>query len=177
MENHKMKVFGSIKALEIFKTYLVRLDILDFYDLLPSGTADYNVTIGLENGRVFEAPVRLGSILDYMRLMQSHSMKNEQECITFAVGQLDAMHGVYLKDGVSIKLTEKEVEILLHLHAENGKTIARTDLLEAVWGYSQDMDTHTVETHVYRLRQKIESNPSLPEILITEENGYSVRLF
>lgn len=70
-----------------------------------------------------------------------------------------------------IRLTEKEQEILLYLHAHGG-VVDRHALLEEIWGYGANIETHTLETHIYRLRQKIEQNPSEPHYLITHENGY-----
>jgi DNA-binding response OmpR family regulator len=73
--------------------------------------------------------------------------------------------------GKKIRLTEKETNILKHLH-RSGSTVARETLLHEVWGYNPAVTTHTLETHIYRLRQKIESNPSAAQILVTESGGY-----
>ena len=75
-------------------------------------------------------------------------------------------------DGQSkIRLTEKETNILKFLH-EAGRTVPRETLLHEVWGYSPAVTTHTLETHIYRLRRKIEENPGQAKILITEDGGY-----
>jgi DNA-binding response OmpR family regulator len=73
--------------------------------------------------------------------------------------------------GKKIRLTEKETNILKHLH-RSGTTVARETLLHEVWGYNPAVTTHTLETHIYRLRQKIETNPGAAQILITESGGY-----
>lgn len=73
--------------------------------------------------------------------------------------------------GRKIRLTEKETNILKHLH-RSGHTVARETLLHEVWGYNPAVTTHTLETHIYRLRQKIENNPGSAEILVTESGGY-----
>ena len=69
-------------------------------------------------------------------------------------------------------LTEKEAAILSLLLQQNGARVARRDLLEQVWGYSEAIDTHTLATHIYRLRQKLEADSSSPKILVSDEGGY-----
>ncbi|HTQ12596.1 MAG TPA: response regulator transcription factor [Rhizomicrobium sp.] len=73
--------------------------------------------------------------------------------------------------GKKIRLTEKETNILKFLY-RSGETVARETLLHEVWGYNPAVTTHTLETHIYRLRQKIEENPGQAQILITESGGY-----
>jgi len=70
-----------------------------------------------------------------------------------------------------IRLTEKETNILKYLY-RCGDTVPRETLLNEVWGYNPAVTTHTLETHIYRLRQKIEVNPSEARILVTESGGY-----
>ena len=71
-----------------------------------------------------------------------------------------------------IRLTEKETAILKYLLRVGDKTVPRETLLDEVWGYNAGVTTHTLETHVYRLRQKIEPDPSNAQLLITEPGGY-----
>ena len=73
-----------------------------------------------------------------------------------------------------IRLTEKETAIIKFLYLAGGGVVTREKLLGEVWGYSAGVTTHTLETHVYRLRQKIEEDPSNAQILITKPNGYSI---
>ena len=74
----------------------------------------------------------------------------------------------------SIRLTEKEKNILKFLYKNSGNTVSRETLLHEVWGYNSKVTTHTLETHIYRLRQKIEDNPSNACFLITEHGGYKL---
>jgi len=74
--------------------------------------------------------------------------------------------------GNELKLTDKEVEILRYLHRARGAIVSRDELLTNIWGYHESVTTHTIETHIYRLRQKIETNSDEAAILITESGGY-----
>lgn len=71
-----------------------------------------------------------------------------------------------------IRLTEKETQILRHLHGAGGQCVPRDALLDAVWGYADGITTHTLETHIYRLRRKIEPDPAQASLLVTEPGGY-----
>jgi DNA-binding response OmpR family regulator len=71
-----------------------------------------------------------------------------------------------------IRLTEKETNILKYLYRANDAVVPRDELLHEVWGYNAGVTTHTLETHIYRLRQKIEPDPSNARILVTEPGGY-----
>jgi DNA-binding response OmpR family regulator len=74
--------------------------------------------------------------------------------------------------GRKVRLTEKETNILKYLYRAGEKPVPRDELLAEVWGYNAGVTTHTLETHVYRLRQKIESDPSGGRLILTEGGGY-----
>ncbi|MET0257617.1 MAG: response regulator transcription factor [Methylobacterium sp.] len=76
--------------------------------------------------------------------------------------------------GSKLKLTEKETAILRYLYRAGREVVGRDTLLAEVWGYNAHVTTHTLETHIYRLRQKIEPNPAAAAILITESGGYKL---
>jgi DNA-binding response OmpR family regulator len=76
--------------------------------------------------------------------------------------------------GGKVRLTEKETSILKYLYRAGEKVVTRDVLLHEVWGYNAGVTTHTLETHIYRLRQKIEKDPSAAEILVTETGGYKL---
>ena len=73
-----------------------------------------------------------------------------------------------------IRLTEKETSILKYLYRAGQKPVGRDTLLGEVWGYNAGVTTHTLETHIYRLRQKVEKDASAPAILVTEGGGYKL---
>lgn len=125
---------------------------------------------GLPSADIFVMPVRLGALLDRIAY---HGQKKD-EAIEVPVGpyMFRSHDGVLLKDGEETRLTEKERDILLKLYAQKGTVVDKQILLEEVWGYGTDIETHTLETHIYRLRQKLEQDPAVPEYLLTEEAGY-----
>jgi DNA-binding response OmpR family regulator len=71
-----------------------------------------------------------------------------------------------------IRLTEKEAAILAFLHRMGARAVPRQELLTEVWGYNPAVTTHTLETHIYRLRRKIEADPAKACLLVTEGGGY-----
>ena len=83
-----------------------------------------------------------------------------------------AMKILKTEDNQEIRLTEKETDILQFLYHSREDVVPRDILLHEVWGYNENVTTHTLETHVYRLRQKIERNPNIAELLLTETGGY-----
>jgi len=74
-----------------------------------------------------------------------------------------------------IRLTDKETSILKYLYRSGEKPVGRDELLREVWGYNANVTTHTLETHIYRLRQKIEPDAQSPKLLITETGGYRLQ--
>ena len=75
-----------------------------------------------------------------------------------------------------IRLTDKETSILRYLYRSGEKPVGREELLREVWGYNANVTTHTLETHIYRLRQKIEPDAQSPKLLITETGGYRLQV-
>jgi len=73
-----------------------------------------------------------------------------------------------------VRLTEKETAILRYLYRAGQRPVSRETLLQEVWGYNSGVTTHTLETHIYRLRQKVEKDAASPAILVTEAGGYTL---
>ncbi len=80
-----------------------------------------------------------------------------------------------LRNNELIKLTEKEVSIIKYLYKNKEKIISKSDLMKEVWGYALDAATHTVETHIYRLRQKVEHEDEAAQLILTSEGGYQLK--
>lgn len=75
-----------------------------------------------------------------------------------------------------VKLTEKEVSIIKYLYKCKDRIVTKNELLQEVWGYSPDASTHTIETHIYRLRQKVEQDNIDAQLILTEDGGYRLRV-
>lgn len=123
----------------------------------------------------FSQPVKIGALLDALvSATQKTDADDTPKEINHPLFSLNRLRGTIRLTGdeTEIKLTEKETAILSYLLENLGRTVTRKELLTAVWEYAENVETHTLETHIYRLRQKIENNPSEPMILITSENGY-----
>ena len=87
-----------------------------------------------------------------------------------------AMKLLLTESSKEIRLTEKETSMLLFLYHSKDYVVQRDTLLHEVWGYSTDVTTHTLETHVYRLRQKMKSDPGDTDLLVTEAGGYRLAI-
>ena len=147
----------------------------------PGGSAHiYIGDAGSEkNGDHFSKPLRIGTLLDRVRWHIAKATRTEGAEIFF-IGpyELDCRNNA-LKNSKTkkiIRLTEKERHILEVLARNDGARVERKALLDEVWGYGENIETHTLETHIYRLRQKIERDPAAPEILKTDESGYRIAL-
>ena len=119
-------------------------------------------------------PFRLSFLIT---VIQSHLRKLErEEDETYSLGRHKFHPATKIllepKENKIIKLTEKEASILKYLFCPPNTFVGRARLLNEVWGYDSGVTTHTLETHVYRLRQKIEPDPSDAQILVTESGGY-----
>jgi DNA-binding response OmpR family regulator len=141
---------------------------------LTAKDGDADMIEGLESGAndYIAKPFRFAVL---MARIHAHLRSHEQsEDAVYRIGPYTFRpSGKVLLDalGKKIRLTEKETNILKFLY-RSGETVARETLLHEVWGYNPAVTTHTLETHIYRLRQKIEENPGQAQILVTESGGY-----
>ncbi len=144
--------------------------------MLTGADTDADAILGLDSGAndYITKPFRLNVLL--ARLRAQLRQHEQSEDAVFLIGPYSFRPSAkLLTDGTGrkkVRLTEKETAILKYLYRAGDKVIGRETLLNEVWGYNAGVTTHTLETHVYRLRQKIERDPAKAEILVTETGGY-----
>ena len=118
---------------------------------------------------------RLGAILRQAQQMLDEPVLYLDE---FAIGPyvFQPQEKLLARGGQDIALTDKEADILVYLAKRRGDAVSRDDLLRHVWRYQEGIDTHTLETHIYRLRQKMEVSAEEPALLVTVDGGYRLNL-
>lgn len=144
--------------------------------ILTGASTEADTILGLDSGAndYIVKPFRLGVLLARVRAqLRQHELTDDA---VFQIGPWSFRPGGKLMTDRETKrkihLTEKETTILKFLYRAGDRAVGRAVLLDEVWGYNAGVATHTLETHIYRLRQKIERNPSEAQILVTEEGGY-----
>ncbi len=144
--------------------------------MLTGADSEADTILGLDSGAndYVTKPFRLGVLLARIRAqLRQHE---QSEDATFPIGKFTFRPAAkFLIDPDSerkIRLTEKETAILKYLYRARDQVVGRDVLLNEVWGYNAGVATHTLETHIYRLRQKIETDSSSAQLLVTEGGGY-----
>ncbi len=143
--------------------------------MLTAATGDAETIEGLESGAddYVAKPFRFAVLLARIRVqLRSHE---QSENAVFHIGPYEFRPAQkLLLDAAKkkVRLTEKETNILKYLYRAGGKAVPRDELLAEVWGYNAGVTTHTLETHIYRLRQKIEPDATSARLLLTEAGGY-----
>jgi DNA-binding response OmpR family regulator len=145
--------------------------------MLTAQESDSDTILGLESGAndYVTKPFRFAVLLARIRA-QLRQHEHSEEAV-FTIGEYTFRPAAKMlidQKGSRIRLTEKETSILKYLYRAAEKVVSRDVLLHEVWGYNAGVTTHTLETHIYRLRQKIERDPSHAELLITEAGGYKL---
>lgn len=144
--------------------------------ILTGSDDESDVVRGLDAGAndYIAKPFRMAELLARVRA-QLRTFENSEDAV-FTIGPYTFRPSAKLLEDVAkkkrIRLTEKEAAILKFLYRAGTRPVARQVLLNEVWGYNAAVTTHTLETHIYRLRQKIEPDPSNARLLITEGGGY-----
>lgn len=145
--------------------------------MLTGQDSDADMILGLESGAndYVTKPFRFSVLLARVRAQLRQHEQSEDAVFSIGPYTFRPATKTLINDGGSkVRLTEKETSILKYLYRAGEKVVTRDVLLHEVWGYNAGVTTHTLETHIYRLRQKIEIDPSNAEILLTEMGGYKL---
>ncbi len=145
--------------------------------MLTGHVTDADAVLGLESGAndYVNKPFRFAVLLARIRAhLRQHEATDDA---SFQIGQYvfkPSSRQLINEKGSKLRLTEKETAILRHLYRAGTQVVTRETLLREVWGYNSNVTTHTLETHIYRLRQKIERDPANSQLLLTEGGGYKL---
>ena len=120
-----------------------------------------------------DIPIALNKLIELINIQLIKLQFNDQSKIMVKEYELDFNSKFFSKDNIFLKLTEKEVQIILYL-SQNKKKHQVLDLQKNIWSYSSSMETHTVETHIYRLRKKISNKFNDENFILSHKNGYFI---
>ena len=145
--------------------------------MLTGNDSDADMILGLDAGAndYVTKPFKFAVLLARIRAQLRQHEQSEDAVFSLGHYTFKPASKVLVDEaGSKVRLTEKETSILKYLYRAGEKVVTRDVLLHEVWGYNAGVTTHTLETHIYRLRQKIERDPSNAEILVTETGGYKL---
>src|SRR5690349_3909189 len=145
--------------------------------LLTGHDTDSDTILGLESGAndYVTKPFRFAVLLARIRAQLRQHEASEDAVFTIGPYTFRPSSKLLMTPkGGKVRLTEKQTAILRYLYRAGQKPVSRETLLQEVWGYNSGVTTHTLETHIYRLRQKVEKDAAMPAILVTEAGGYKL---
>jgi DNA-binding response OmpR family regulator len=145
--------------------------------MLTGHDTDSDTILGLESGAndYVSKPFRFAVLLARIRAQLRQHEASEDAVFTIGPYTFRPSSKILITPkGSKVRLTEKETAILRYLYRAGQKPVSRETLLQEVWGYKSGVTTHTLETHIYRLRQKVEKDAAQPAILVTEGGGYKL---
>ena len=125
------------------------------------------------NFNYIKSPPHINKLLELINIKLIKLKFNYQSKIDIKGYELNLNSKFFFKDNIRLKLTEKEIEIILYLNETKTKHSV-LDLQKNIWGYSSDMETHTVETHIYRLRKKISNKFNDENFILSHQNAYFI---
>ncbi|MFM2422470.1 MAG: hypothetical protein RL291_1000 [Pseudomonadota bacterium] len=145
--------------------------------MLTGNDSEADMILGLDSGAndYVTKPFKFAVLLARIRAQLRQHEQSEDAVFNIGRFTFKPASKLLVDDkGGKVRLTEKETSILKFLYRSGEKVVTRDVLLQEVWGYNSGVTTHTLETHIYRLRQKIERDPSNSELLVTEPGGYKL---
>lgn len=133
---------------------------------------------GVAVNHIFSKPFHLSALIDDLRGCINRFENSSDGFLRFNCYELRPISKeiINLNNGKIIKLTEKEVAVIKYLYKTKDHIVSKNELLQEVWGYSPEVSTHTIETHIYRLRQKVEQGDEESLLILTEEGGYKLKI-
>ena len=137
-----------------------------------------NVTKKLDDGNIIniqDYPIVTTKLIELINIQLIKLRFNYQSKVNIKDYELNLNSKIFSKGNLILKLTEKEIEIILYL-IKNTKKNSVLDLQQNIWGYAANMETHTVETHVYRLRKKISDKFNEDSFILSHPDGYYIEL-
>ena len=157
---------------------LIKVDFLDIKNSLIISKPDQKLLLSknLEEKNLFlvqNFPISLNKLIELINIQLIKIKFKHKSKIIIKDYELNLNSKLISKDSVNLKLTEKEIEIILYL-IENKMKHTVLDLQKNIWKYSSIMETHTVETHIYRLRKKISDKFNDQNLILSHKNGYFI---
>lgn len=147
--------------------------------MLTGADTDADTILGLDSGAndYVTKPFRINVLLARLRAHLRQHERSEDAILQIGPYEFQPAAKMLLEKGgkKKVRLTEKETSILKYLYRAGMRSVGREQLLGEVWGYNAGVTTHTLETHIYRLRQKIEKDPANAAILVTDKGGYRLQ--
>ena len=137
-----------------------------------------NVAKKLDDGNIIniqDYPIVTTKLIELINIQLIKLRFNYQSKVNIKDYELNLNSKIFSKGNIILKLTEKEIEIILYL-IKNTKKNSVLDLQQNIWGYAANMETHTVETHVYRLRKKISDKFNEDSFILSHPDGYYIEL-
>ena len=177
LDEIKENLSFTIIKIENEKDFKKKFD-LDRLDHLVISKTDHklllNNNITTKNFLNFnDLPLSLKKLLELINIKLIKLKFNQQSKLVIKGYELNINSKFLSKDNLKLKLTEKEIEIILYLNDNKIKHDV-ADLQKNIWDYSADTETHTVETHIYRLRKKISDLFKDDKFILTDKNGYFI---
>lgn len=163
--------------LALFKNHLLSKQFKiseDNYDVILSIDNKHLTLTSKDNVNSIKLNIPF-SINDLLNIINNLVAEDNQKNILKIQNiSIDIKNSTVTKNKRNVTLTEKEIRIITCLFEAKGTALTREELLKNIWGYSENIDTHTLESHIYKLRQKIEDDAKNPQIIITNNGAYKL---
>ena len=162
----------NFKVINISKD---QLKDINFNDLNNYLILSYEKKVNLKNQIVFnDFPIKLSKLIEKINIEFLRQKFNIQSNIDIGSYKIDINSRVMSLNKVKLKLTEKEINTIIYL-SNKKESISINELQKEVWHYNLEVETHTVETHIHRLRKKIKEKFNEDELIVSTKNGYKIK--